>query len=568
MAQNSMRSRTGCYTCRQRHVKCDEEKPICWRCRIGGRNCERPDYAEAQRSRPRPQRRRATTSENVLQPTHDSTHRRQSIAFNELAPVTASAVPTLSSPTSSASRGISIRSLTTQHPHNVDAHASLAAPLTTTPPSAPDVESSNANVAFDLHTLQGIRLYLNHADIRADSPDGYSSGSTFTVSAEEEFLIQHYARRISKWVLYSDADRHFSITVPHLARRSPILCRAVSALAARHLSCTGNYDSSVADDYHKQCIELLIPALNEPNAAADDKLLAALVLLRLYEQVNVSYSGKDYEHHLSGVSAMVTSTIRNPWTASGSGLKWAAFWCCFRQSVYPACLHRQPLKFDISGYKIEVNLSTPAPGVMATVEEESEWCHWITWILAQVVDFCFGTRSRDMTMLEEGQAWKGLLQAVEMWEANKPKSFLPVACNERNPELGGWFPEILFGSEWHAMATTQSLAARILLDVYNPETRRISIGEFGFLRARERLESKVLLHARSLCGICLANPANIGAIFTLCHTIFAFSSFISVDEERKLLVQVLRIAERDDGWPTSWIVNALKADWNVDWVDE
>jgi hypothetical protein len=165
----------------------------------------------------------------------------------------------------------------------------------------------------------------------------------------------------------------------------------------------------------------------------------------------VSDNGKDYEHHLSGVSALVTSTIRNPWTASGSGLRWASFWCCFRQSVYPACLHRQPLQFDISGYKIEVNLSTPAPGVMATVEEESEWCHWITWILAQVVDFCFSMPSRDMTMLKEGQAWNSLLQAVETWEVNKPKSFLPVAYNERNPNRGRWFPEIAFGSEWHGM---------------------------------------------------------------------------------------------------------------------
>jgi hypothetical protein len=160
----------------------------------------RPNSTEAQRSRPRPQRRRATTSENVLQPAHDSTHRRQSIVFHELGPVVASAVPTLSSPTSSASRGISIRSLTTQQPCNVDAQAFLAAPLTTTPPSLPDIDSSNVNAAFDLQTLQGIRLYLNHADIPADSPDGCSSGPLFTVSAEEEFLIQHYARRISKWV--------------------------------------------------------------------------------------------------------------------------------------------------------------------------------------------------------------------------------------------------------------------------------------------------------------------------------------------------------------------------------
>jgi hypothetical protein len=146
---------------------------------------------------------------------------------------------------------------------------------------------------------------------------------------------------------------------------------------------------------------------------------------------------------------MVTSAIRNPWTSSGSGLQWASFWGCFRQSMFPACVHRQPLKFDISSYKIEVRLSTPAAGVMATVEEESEWCHWITWILAQVVDFCFGTSRPRRSVKEEEETWNGLLQTVEMWEANKPKTFLPVACNERDPERGRWFPEIWFGSEWH-----------------------------------------------------------------------------------------------------------------------
>jgi hypothetical protein len=165
----------------------------------------------------------------------------------------------------------------------------------------------------------------------------------------------------------------------------------------------------------------------------------------------VSDSGRDYEHHLRGVSAMVTSTIRNPWAASGSGLKWAAFWCCFRQSIYPACVYRQPLNFDISGSNIEVRVSSPAAGVLPTVEEESEWCHWITWILGQVADFCFGTRSLELTPNEEKEAWNGLVHAVDMWEANKPQSFRPVACNDREPEQRRWFPEIWFGSEWHGM---------------------------------------------------------------------------------------------------------------------
>ncbi|KAF4553080.1 Fungal specific transcription factor domain-containing protein 76 [Elsinoe fawcettii] len=37
------RTRSGCYTCRQRRVKCDETHPICERCRKGKRDCIYPD---------------------------------------------------------------------------------------------------------------------------------------------------------------------------------------------------------------------------------------------------------------------------------------------------------------------------------------------------------------------------------------------------------------------------------------------------------------------------------------------------------------------------------------------
>ncbi|KAF2403312.1 hypothetical protein EJ06DRAFT_452721, partial [Trichodelitschia bisporula] len=37
------RTRSGCYTCRNRRVKCDETRPICERCRKGNRDCLYPD---------------------------------------------------------------------------------------------------------------------------------------------------------------------------------------------------------------------------------------------------------------------------------------------------------------------------------------------------------------------------------------------------------------------------------------------------------------------------------------------------------------------------------------------
>ncbi|KAH6611969.1 hypothetical protein C7974DRAFT_88510 [Boeremia exigua] len=44
------RTRSGCFTCRQRRVKCDEAHPTCDRCRKGGRECVYPDKESTQKS--------------------------------------------------------------------------------------------------------------------------------------------------------------------------------------------------------------------------------------------------------------------------------------------------------------------------------------------------------------------------------------------------------------------------------------------------------------------------------------------------------------------------------------
>ncbi|CAN9136253.1 unnamed protein product [Alternaria alternata] len=44
------RTRSGCFTCRQRRVKCDENHPVCERCRKGSRECIYPDSQSSQKS--------------------------------------------------------------------------------------------------------------------------------------------------------------------------------------------------------------------------------------------------------------------------------------------------------------------------------------------------------------------------------------------------------------------------------------------------------------------------------------------------------------------------------------
>ncbi|KAF2235613.1 hypothetical protein EV356DRAFT_444829 [Viridothelium virens] len=44
------RTRSGCYTCRNRRVKCDEKHPICERCRKGNRECNYPSKSKTQKA--------------------------------------------------------------------------------------------------------------------------------------------------------------------------------------------------------------------------------------------------------------------------------------------------------------------------------------------------------------------------------------------------------------------------------------------------------------------------------------------------------------------------------------
>ncbi|OCL02839.1 hypothetical protein AOQ84DRAFT_303910 [Glonium stellatum] len=48
------RTRSGCYTCRNRRVKCDETHPICERCRKGNRDCVYPEPTTSKSSRSNP----------------------------------------------------------------------------------------------------------------------------------------------------------------------------------------------------------------------------------------------------------------------------------------------------------------------------------------------------------------------------------------------------------------------------------------------------------------------------------------------------------------------------------
>jgi hypothetical protein len=49
----------------------------------------------------------------------------------------------------------------------------------------------------------------------------------------------------------------------------------------------------------------------------------------------------------------------------------------------------------------------------------------------------------------------------------------------------------------------------------------------------------------------------------VCHTIFIWGPLVSDLKEREEIVRLLANFEKNHVWPTTWIIDALKAEWGI-----
>lgn len=113
----------------------------------------------------------------------------------------------------------------------------------------------------------------------ASSASVIHTGSPLTY--KEAYLVHHFATHLGHWLDCTDASRQFTRKIPILVKQSPILLHAVLSYAARHVG-----DAETAERAHECCVELLIPCLGSESVVDDDILLCAIVILRVFEQLN------------------------------------------------------------------------------------------------------------------------------------------------------------------------------------------------------------------------------------------------------------------------------------------
>ncbi|CAI7671334.1 unnamed protein product [Penicillium pancosmium] len=304
--------------------------------------------------------------------------------------------------------------------------------------------------------------------LRPDSLSPWSSASRagaihagFPLSYREAYLVHHFATHLGYWLDCTDASRQFTRKIPNLVKQSPILLHAVLSYAARHVG-----DAEMAEQAHERCVELLIPSLSSETVADDDILMCTIVILRVFEQLNVMVTGSDQERHLAGCSALLRASQGQQVDPSTPGLRQAAFWVYMRQCLYNACVHQQAPNVDLNLALI------PPPGggdPLSDLKSETAWANTMTWICATVIHFCFGSSYPEPST--RMRRWQELSETVESWLSTRPSTFDPIWYSEPVPESGNPFPEIWFATDWHIMAFGYYHLACMLLAIYKPSPK-------------------------------------------------------------------------------------------------
>ncbi|KAL5316735.1 hypothetical protein ACEPPN_015786 [Leptodophora sp. 'Broadleaf-Isolate-01'] len=527
------RKKNGCTSCRRRHLKCDNLEPSCANCVAANLECARLLNVRF--------RHVTDVGPSYREQTWVKTAGRNHLFVDE-----SPFLRTIYNSDEGQSPGIVFADPPHIYPQS---NAQLSTTPSTGPPPitspypvtdpAPGSACTGPYSISVLRPLSEIPLGSNVSLATKAEPEG---GIAFPLRQEPEVrLMKYYIDYMCHWFDLCDTrGNHFGQELPRRAIESPTLLNAIFAVSSRHLSVIGQFDQYASDRYHQDCLKHLrnIP-INDPALIKDD-LLAATILLRTLEELDVPLVGEDYQGHLLGIQIFMNA--QDP-SIPASGLRQASFWIGLRQDIYMAFVNQRPLKTKLDHSFIDRSF-TPA--------DDDTWAKRILINTAEIENFCFSDNEQPVS------TYRRLKEYDERWLESRPLSWLPLSYRAPNEACGEVFPEIWYMNHAVVIGIVHSIIGRVLLMCYNPTLPRIGPTHRNAL---EEVEEEIRKQIRELCGTALSNRRTIPALFTACMGVTMCGDRFSDRGEQEALLNVLVVTEEDHAWPTFAAQMHLKRAW-------
>ncbi|EXJ94276.1 hypothetical protein A1O1_02670 [Capronia coronata CBS 617.96] len=559
-APKPKRVRTGCLTCRERHLKCDEGLPNCQNCKRSNRKCKRGvrlNFIDIQCQRP----------PYLLPPTHDwkVTFQDDSreIASEYLggferyhAPEPEPKRQKLNAPSLKYNYGqiaapiIPHQQLPRHQQPYPNSYAESTEALYQNSTGQPYNETAAAALASFSEAAHGVKPSYGQSVL---VPPEQGQSSPPLDDRTEILYMQIFVEEVGLWMDSMDADKHFSRLIPFQALRQPMLKYALLACGIRHLTLVNPvYPEEHALDYYNKATQLLLKSLQNPDR--DSVLCAtAATILNVYEVM--SEKALQRMNHIAGARALIKECR---WDATATGIGAACFWLNVGLELF-SCLHfNWGVAWDPDTWGLDMTMTPQQVG-----GNEEQWTHKILWILSKITNFRSTAQARfqdanvhaeQMRIHQRQQQWLGLKQFCDRWDKCVPPTMHAMGyVPAYGASAKSSFPEV-----WYIKRTT--IVARLF---YN--TAMALLGMMHPLasiqpQTEEEMREMRVYHSRQICGI-VAHVKDRGVASASIRCLAVAGENLTVRREQEEVLQIFDRIKQETGWRVTFIHDDLKEKW-------
>ena len=492
------RVRTGCLTCRERHLKCDEGTPICQNCKKSNRDCKRGvrlNFIDTQCQAP----------PFLLPPSHD-----WQINFQD------ESIEIASEYRGGRAKYLTVKKEDFEMPPDMsyDYSSSMAAPTMShqqlpqvaggytaypEPSSAIYTDSSNDSYQTSSHPTTATSYSESHQSARRPYEHPYSlqppedQHPPYVDSPDEVLYMQVFVEEVGLWMDSMDSEKHFSRLLPFQALRQPMLKHAFLACGVRHLTLVNSaYPDEKALNYYTTATQLLLKSLQNPNR---DSVLCATTatILNVYEVM--SEKALQRMNHIAGARALIKECR---WNGTTAGIGGACFWLNVGLELF-SCLHfNWGIAWDPDTWGVDPTMVPQQYG-----GNEEDWCHKMLYILAKITNFRASIpqfqeqtlHAEHMRLQSRSQLWTNLKETCDRWHECIPPTMHPMAyLPPYQTASKSAFPEVWIIKRATIVARLFYHTAIALLCAMHP------LASMDQSLANEMGDMK-LSHSRQICGI-------------------------------------------------------------------
>ncbi|KAH6889652.1 hypothetical protein B0T10DRAFT_528917 [Thelonectria olida] len=367
-----------------------------------------------------------------------------------------------------------------------------------------------------------------------------SSPPAVPFTSQEAILMRNFIENMALWADVTDLKRHFEIEVPRRALCFPVLRYAVCAFSSRHLN-RGKPDTSTESlEYYDKCLELLIEAVSGQGGTVEEEVLAAIAILRQYEEMDAD----DKELHLTGTSRIVNSMSIFDFNG---GLGEAAAWLCLREDIYISLVRQRPLKMDLETFR---------QSDIFRRQDDAAYAGRMVFLLGKALSCAFSSQEPCSAQNLETTGAE-----VDSWFESKPAAFNPIHEQQRNRAEGRLIPEIWVLSPFHAVGLQYYHIAKIILAMSAPV---VAVSVYDHIRMGKKMEQVVRHHLYQIIALANSNSRGENTLFTARHSLSVWGSVFGDYDDQQMIVDFLDFVQEKTGWNTTLLRASLREQWAQD----